>query len=310
MLEKDPVSGKYIMRVDASLYKETDCLRFVWYKLIKGLTTGHTGVKNPVTEYGTAFHKGLQLRAEGASVEEQLKVVTTHFGQPEIAFSDKEWRTMGHLVNTYVAYDMTYKIFDQLKPVVRNGITLVEQRFMFPFYKTDRVEVLLCGTIDLIAEYMGQLVVADHKTTSAWNVEEYLGEYDLSPQLMIYKWIYDTLNGTDCGAIINGIFIGSRKPAVFKRSDLIRFSPTHVENCISNLRDKVVTIVKSFEHYLDTNSNALFTANYCQCVRRFGEKSSPCTFKPLCQQLTDEDAECMTNSLFEAKVYDPMQWQL
>lgn len=309
MLERDSVSGRYIMRIDASLYKESDCARFIKYKLIDGLVSNGTGLKNPVTEYGTAFHKGLQARAQGATLERQLELVTGHFGQPSIVCGDREWRNMGHLVATYVAYDSTYKVFDPLKVITKNGVALVEQRFMYPFYKTELVEVLLCGTIDMIAEFYGETVIVDHKTTSAWNIREYLAEYDLSPQLMIYKWVYDQLNGTAVGAVINGIFLGSKTPAKFERSDVIRFSERQVENCLASLMAMVKRTVSEFEQQLVEPKPTLFLPNYCQCSKRFGEKISVCQFKLACQQQTVEDEQCVIDSQFERATYNPMLWQ-
>lgn len=309
MLEKDDKSGKHIMRIDASLYKESDCEQFVRYKLIEGLVAGgvpstndEAPTKDAAMEYGTAFHKGLQARAEGKDINEQLKIVTTHFSQPGIFFKPKEWRNIGHLVSTYVGYDSAYKQFDQLVPIVRDGKVLVEQRFMFPFYKTEKTEVLLCGTIDMIATIHGMTVIVDHKTTGAWDVDEYMNEYILSPQLMIYKWVYDRLHNTDAGCVINGVFIGGKKPAVFRRSDIIMFSPEQVGNCIAHVTARVKRTVESFE------SGEPVIPNYTQCVKKYGDKAKPCQFMLLCQQRTAGDREFALSN-YGAKVYNPMEWQ-
>lgn len=303
ILEQDKTTGRYVMRVDSSLYRETDCLRYVFFKLIQGLTQPSGGSKNPVMEYGTAGHKFLQARYDGKSFEEQLSVAHKHFSDPAIAVTDNEWRNIGHLTNTLVAYDLFYRTNGDLL-----SATSTELRFAFPFFKTSRVEVVLCGTIDLVGLFNKQPVIADHKFTSAWSVYEYLAEYDLSPQLMIYKWIYDKMFGTNVGCMINGIFIGKAKPVKFQRSDIITFSEAQMANLEAHLTSKVATIVEMFEKYLD--GQLTFPPNYCACIKRYGEKASPCAYTMLCKQPSVEDGLSIADSMFVKKAYDPMTHQL
>src|ERR1039458_5938491 len=142
ILEIDPTTGRTVVRIDASLYKDSDCLRYVFFKLVQGYTqasqlTGESQeTKNPTMEYGTAFHKGLQARAQSKSFDEQLKCVTDHFTQPSIVVPDNEWRNIGHLVNAYVTYDNYYKTQGDLL-VPKHA----ELRFAYPFYKTERTQV-------------------------------------------------------------------------------------------------------------------------------------------------------------------------
>ena len=307
MLERDAVTGKYILRIDASLYKETDCLRYVLYKLIYGYSTNSGMVtKEAKMEYGTAGHKFLQARYDGKSLEEQLAAAHEHFSDPSIVVADSEWRNIGHLTNTLVTYDMYYKQNgDHITP------TATEQRFMYPFYKTDKVEVLVCGTADLRGEYFQQgAAIIDHKFTAAWNKYEYLGEYDLSVQLMLYKWICDKLFNADHGCMINGIFISKVKPASFMRSDLLRFSSEQIGCMVAHLRSKVIAIVEALEYMLAYNSDELFTPNYCACIKRYGEKASPCAYTMLCKQPRMEEAIAIADSMFEKKSYNPMLFQL
>jgi hypothetical protein len=305
-IEHDPQTGRYILRIDSSLYKEADCMRYIFLKLIQGLTPHSGGTKNPVTEYGTAGHKFLQARYDGKTFEQQLAVAHAHFSDPLIAVADNEWRNIGHLTNTLIAYDMFYRT---------NGDTLkathTELRFAYPFIKTDLVEVILCGTVDLVGTYMGQPVIADHKFTSSWNAWEFLAEFDLSPQLMIYKWVHDKMFGTNVGCMINGIFIGKAKPATFKRSDVINFSEQQIGNLINHLTGKINQIVADLEqHIKNPQRQDLFPPNYCACVKRYGEKASPCMFTFVCKQPDLQEGLSVADSMFEHKVYDPAKFQL
>src|SRR6202041_3189024 len=105
-LEHDATSGKYIMRVDPSLMRDSDCLRYIFLRLIQGFSGTSVSAKDWNMEYGTACHKAFQIRyGRGASLEEQLQVATAHYSQPEIIVPESDFRTVGHLVSTLVAYD-------------------------------------------------------------------------------------------------------------------------------------------------------------------------------------------------------------
>ena len=306
ILEIDQATGRIVVRIDASLHKDSDCLRYVFFKLVQGYTpasqvTGEVQeTKNPAMEYGTAFHKGLQARAQGKSFDEQLRAVTDHFTQPSIVVPENEWRNIGHLVATYVAYDTYYKSSGDLL-IPKHA----ELRFAYPFYKTEKTEIVLCGTIDLVAEYCGRLVISDTKTTSAWNSDQYLAEYDLSPQLMIYKWVYDKLNGTDVGCMINGIFLSKTKSATFKRSEVISFSQEQIGNMIGRLDCFAQKLVERIE---DSRPES-FEPNYNCCIKRYGEKAIVCPYAILCKQPTLADGVGLAEALFSKKVYNPMLFQ-
>jgi len=308
ILTKDPTSGRYILKVDASIYKEMDCARYIMLKLIYGFQQPSAG-KNPVMEYGTAGHKFLQARYEGKPFDEQLQLATTHFSQPEIVVSETDWRNMGHLVGTLVGYDTFYKQNGELLKVSK-----CEHRFTLPFFKTDLVEVLLCGTVDLIGTWQGQPVIVDHKFTSAWNQYEYLAEYDLSPQLMIYKSVVDRLYGVSHGCMVNGIFISAKAPAKFKRSDPIQFSEEQITGLLADFKMKVMTIVSGLEDMIRnpgaSDSTKTFKPNYCACIKRYGEKASPCNYTMLCKQPSFAESVAMAESCFEMKEYDPTTHQL
>lgn len=307
-LQKDPVSGKYIIRIDASLYSVSNCYRFVFLRLFEGLCGEGKDFK---MEYGTAFHKGLALRAEGKSLDLQLAATIEHFSQPDIIVPENEWRNAGHLMGCYIQYDTYYKKNGDLLIPVKgsDGKVLVEQKFAYPFYKTDRVEVLLCGTIDLIADYIGQRVIVDHKTTSAWP-DTYLGEYNLSSQLMIYKYIYDKLFGTDVGCMINGVFLNKSNKNQFKRTEpVLRFSTWQIDNVITHLHNRTKDIVSRFEYYLDKGIN-LFEHNYTQCTKHFNEFTvSKCMMSSICQCATPEDASSVADTFYQRSIYDPSQFQ-
>ena len=306
ILEIDPETRRTVARIDASLYKDSDCLRYVFFKLVQGytpasqVTGGVKDTKDLPMEYGTAFHKGLQARAQGKSFDEQLRAVTDHFTQPSIVVPENEWRNIGHLVATYVAYDTYYKSHSDLL-IPKHA----ELRFAYPFYKTEKTEIVLCGTIDLVAEYCGRLVISDTKTTSVWNSDQYLAEYDLSPQLMIYKWVYDKLNGTDVGCMINGIFISKTKFATFKRSEVMSFSQEQIGYMITNLE----LFATQLAALIEIDHPESFIPNYNCCIKRYGEKAIVCPFAILCKQPTLKEGLELAEALFSRKVYNPMLFQ-
>lgn len=310
LLEKDPVSGKFILRYDASAYKDSDCLQYTKLRIIDGYCGEGKDFK---MEYGTAAHKALQLKYSGASIDEQLKIATQHFTQPDITVPETEWRNVGHLVSMLLGYDSHYKRFGEtLKPVTVDNKPLLEMRFAYPFYNTPTVEVLLCGTIDMVADYAGHVrCIVDHKTTAAWNEQDYLKEYELSPQLMIYKYIYDILFKADVACCINGIFLKKTGLNSFKRSDpLIRYSQWQISQMLEHLTERVKKIVTTFDRFMNTGVDE-FTRNFTCCHKHFNDYAVfPCMFSHACKCSNPDDAKTVLDTYYARKKYDPATHQL
>lgn len=301
--------GRYIVKLDASLYSQTACPRRLWYMGGRGLR--YDG-KSHKMEYGTAFHKALQEYYTTGDKDAAVNVAVEHYTQPDIHIPSNDFRDVGHLIATIQQYFTEYAEIDGLKPALDDkGEPLLEQRFAVP-YATDGelIDVVLCGTVDMIGTFNGLPVICDHKTTALPQVEKYLDSYQNSPQMMFYSMIYKRLFPEEQrGVIINGIFLNRSGKNKFRRSSLITF-PDYV---LVEFQQHLDSIVQMFMGGLRTaltdntrTPEQLFPPNFTCCQTKFGE----CSFAPVCTTPKQDDRETLIDSLFTTtNTYDPLKFQ-
>ncbi len=299
--------NRYVIKLDASLYSQSACPRRLFYLGARGLVYDTKSYK---MEYGTAFHKALQEYYTTGDTKKALAIALEHYCQPDIHIPDSDFRDAGHLAATLTQYFSTYEKFDGLKPDMSDEGPMLEQRFAIP-YDTDgeRIDVVLCGTIDMIGTLNGMPVLVDHKTTSLTAVDRYLDSYYNSPQMMMYTMVYKHLfPDEDRSVVINGIFLSRSGRNKFRRSTLITF-PDHV---LTEFENHVRTVVKSFMAGIrrvvddgETPEN-VFLPNFTCCETKFGT----CNFSPVCTTPRAEDRETIIGTTFTTRnTYDPLQFQ-
>lgn len=311
LVEQDPETKKYILRFNASLYKESNCFRFVWYKLFRGLTPSNQQ-GSYFAGYGNAVHRALKLHYSKKPFQECVEAALNYFSK--FAVPKSAWQNHAHLVNCITQYvDFYKKEGDLLIPKTINGELLLEKTFAIRFFKTDLVEVLLCGTMDMIAEFASLNVIADTKTRSLkkvndYKIAEYLNSYNLSSQMMFYKFAYRLMYpGQDADNLINGVFLDEENRNKFKRSDIISYSDRQMLKFEEGLRGKITHLVNEFEHYLGSEDKEkslehIFQQNFTCC-------SQFCDFLPICSTQEESSVETVIETLYQAKLYDPLVFQ-
>ena len=298
---------RYVVKLDASLYGQSACPRRLFYLGARGLVYDTKSYK---MEYGTAYHKALQEYYTTGDKKKALAIALEHYCQPDITIPDNDFRDAGHLAATITQYFSTYEKFDGLKPDMGDEGPLLEQRFAIP-YDTDgeRIDVVLCGTIDMIGTLNGMPVLVDHKTTSLTAVDKYLDSYYNSPQMMMYTMVHKHLfPDEDRAVVINGIFLSRSGRNKFRRSTLITF-PDHVLVEFENhVRSIAKLFMKGLRRVIDKGELAedVFLPNFTCCQTKFGE----CNFSPVCTTPRAEDRETIINTLFTTRnTYDPLTFQ-
>lgn len=307
-------NGKLLILFDASAFSHSDCLRDIYFLIFRGLSNESKDFK---MEYGTAFHKALAAYYNNGSKEQAIQAAITHYSNPEIVIPEEDFRTLDHLINCLMQYWEFYK-GDVVKAVEFNGQKLIEKKFAIPFYQDDICEILLSGTMDIKTWYYGgQKVIMDHKTTAVSWPQGYLAEYELSPQLMMYKLINDMLfpddnDGDTIGCVINGIFLA--KPAVtkgttnnkFQRSDVFTFRPAVMAAFRRRLERVVIEMAAELKKLLDNGgilSDEMFPQNFNCCSRKYGM----CGYKELCKNSEFQD-DIIEHS-FSLRNYNPLKFQ-
>lgn len=122
-------------------------------------------------------------------------------------------------------------------------IPATELTFRILFYEDDYITVYLCGTIDRVGKFHGGCyAIKDWKTTSAWNKDEYLSQYELSRQLRVYTLacklmsvsnpdsILGKVGATRMGAAIDGVFLKSKVNDIeYQQSKVLQFGDEEMD---------------------------------------------------------------------------------
>ncbi len=309
-LSKSP-DGRHILRLNASLFKDADCLRFVLYRVILGLSRPGDWWK---ADYGSAVHRALQswygrYRLAGLP-SQQLAVEARQAGMnfyADVFVPEDDWRNTSHLSATLAAYFKHYEN-DELVARVVDGVPQLERTFERKFYEDAVVIVYLVGTIDMDGFYCDLPVLVDTKTTGYWshanNPDKFLDSFELSPQLMLYAWeTRETTGRADYQCLINGVFL-KPKGATFQRSKLFAYSEEKLANNMRWITAKVAEIVAELKKTLFSDQPT-FPPNYNRCSGTYG----PCQFAPLCTTCTEQRRQELILANYTKAVYDPRKLQ-
>ena len=297
LLEKS--EDRYILRIDASAYREATCDLKLYYTIVRGLRNNDLNHK---MEYGTAYHKALESFYATGDKTEAMSAAIAHYTKPEIIVPETDWRTAGHLANCLTQYFDNYADVDGLVVEKHEGKPLLEMKFAFPFYTNGTIDVLLCGTIDFIGTYFGQPILCDHKSTAVTAVDRFLDAFRVSTQLMVYTMILRKLfPDKNYQAVINGIFLSRSGKNKFQRSAILDFTEDRMKKFELHLTETIVKFVDVLTESLDGEPK--FLPNFNCCETKFGM----CRFASICN--AGEFAENVIDNDYYTKLYDPLKFQ-
>lgn len=310
---------KTIIKLDASALKESSCLLRTFYTIHKGY---RQAINTIDVQYGLAFHAFVaRMKMGNGDFSAAIREAKEIFAKPSIMKSKKQWMTEPHLLKTCMDYWTQVAMTDDWHTIVE-GEPLVELKFAIPYYQDDEVEVMLCGTIDDICRRgeNGVYAVRDYKTTSSWNIKEYMDGYRLSPQLIFYVFIMqlyakhypDSIvskivgqSGLQLGAMIEGIFLkGEAKPPEFVKSEVFYFKAEQMEEFQMILNDKIreiVTMIKEANRGFGIPRYGMLNGS---CTTIYGK----CKFADACSANDINARQHVLNNNFIVKSFDPLKY--
>jgi len=308
---------KLVVQLDASGLKHTDC----FLKFYRKIVCGYRGKDlDAGMEYGSAYHKFRETLAITHDPDTAVKVAQTYFLEKSVDknFSykkGKEWLNVAHLTVTCKAYlDKfgTGPSYGDFNPLVVDGKPLVEQTFALPFYNDDKIDVLLCGTIDEIGKLEnGCYAICDDKTTSSWNRESYLNEHRMKVQLRFYVFaihqlgklypdsIFAEMAQQRIGSAINGVFLSASKQTEFKRSDFFFYKQEDMEEMDEFLKNLCIILSCNL---VPTIRQGIYN-DACS-----GKFATPCDFIGVCQAPAEVRQQMLDNSFVKSE-YSPLSFR-
>lgn len=289
------------------------------------------GWRNPLpmndTQYGTAVHKFIaQMYLTGGNMMEAYKAAKKDFQKPSEMRDKKAYLTEAHFTKTCFDYWQNYLQKDDFELLIDPSTNLptVEITFEIKIYEDESFIVYLCGTIDKLGKFKnGCYALGDYKTTSSWDTNGYFTQYELSTQLLTYKYaikkmgdmypdsIFGHINKFPVGAFIDGIFLKSSKETTFKRSEVFFIDKKHADGLLEeyekNLMRRTLELLYALERGIHHKTGLLNGA----CANGYGT-SSPmgalCKFFQVCACKDEIARTHVLRNNFVQKEYHPLKF--
>ena len=302
-----------IIRIDASSLKNSACFLKFWRTCVEGYRSKQVNIS---AEFGSAVHIFIKEFTEGKSFDISFAMAAKYFIErskdPFFKIpKGKEYLTVGHL--ELVCQKYSRETF-RFSPIIHKGEVLVEKNFEIPFYETEHVSIRLTGTIDILGQIQnGCYCIGDYKTTSSWQQDVYLQEFESSLQLPFYllaiqtmaqkypESIFADMTQKPIGCFIYGIFLHKEKIAEFKQSDVWFFE----EWRISQLRDKVMKLAMDIAYLIEKEQEPLpdgLTTETCS-----GKYGHACEFLGAC--LRPKASALVLQNNFVKHDYNPLNFR-
>lgn len=321
-----------VVYVDASSLKDSSCSRRLIYNNYYGYRY-QSSASNYKAGYGSAIHRGFEFYyGSSRTLEDQKKAIqiSSDYYAPYTKYipqTDKEYRTPTHLVKTLEEYFKRYnpdsETLEPIKGLVTPG--LLETKFTYPAIlldprlKSPHFELIIAGTIDMIASYEGREVFLDHKSTGSLlgYKDSFFADLFMSVQMKLYTLILWKLTGQIFPFMINGIFIkrttqAGEKAKIFDGANFERYGPrTYSEEQLQEFEKWLVERLIGFKHdceYQHT-SNALHPQpphtithpNFAACNPKF-----PCQYINVCSLNPSEQGSVL--KMMNQEQYNPLKF--
>jgi len=249
--------------LNASASKISACDRRFYMTVVKGW---RNKVNTNDIEYGSGFHKftsGVEEHPPEQAFALAMRDALDYFDKvPMDVKSKKKYLDRLHLIKTCSEWYNTFRSTDDFQILRVDGKPMCESTFEIPFYTQDDYSVVVCGTIDKVGKFPnGCWAIGDYKTTSSWEIDNYLEGYSLSVQLRFYLWAFlrhcqsaplgsplRNLTILNCGAFIDGIFLNGADKTTFKRSRMFLLKQADMDEFEGQLLAKakhLVTLAKA-----------------------------------------------------------------
>lgn len=300
------VPGLQIAWDSTSLGLIKTCPRKYYYEMIEGWRS--RGTILPLV-FGIHYHKALEsydvAKAEGKSHEAALAIATRCALQiqedtaEDISYmprnSGDTTRNRENLVRNVIWYLEHFKDDAAKTLILKDGTPAVELTFKMevPFESPDGTPFLLCGHMDRVVDWGGDIYVMDHKTTGGAISDHYWKGYSPNNQVSLYTLAASVVLGDSAkGVIISACQLGV---------NFTRFARRQINRTQGQTKEwlrETELWIRNAEQYA---TQGYWPMNETSCMNYGG-----CSFQKICSA-DPSMRETFLKSDFVKRVWDPMQ---
>lgn len=275
------------------------CPRKYWFENVLGYRLDPMPI---ALHFGIAYHTCMEvwhkLQAHGLDPEiAHLRIIRLAGLLGEFFNSTDTARTKETLIRAVSWYIDSHSPDNAETVKLTNGDPAVELSFQLPIAEVNGIEILLCGHIDRVVDFMGEIYPTDYKTTKLAFGKDFIRQFKPNVQTTGYVtagWILAHEGGLfpspPAGMLIDAIQLGVN----FARYQ--RFTIPFYEDEIQHFIDDYQAWVETALRYSELNR---WPANEHACTDYGG-----CPFLPVCEQHPKKH-EKMLNQHYVKSTWDP-----
>lgn len=295
--------------LDFSASSNADCDMRLKNTVIDGF---RNKARNEKANLGTAMHAGLAALHRGLSLQAAIRVAVDDFVKNQGHAPTKAGYNTHLIMAAMVGYASMYPGGGDFIPLVNSkGDHCVELPFAFPFVVDEQrgVTVHLSGVVDAVGYVPSgdptELIIKDIKNTAATYPQEYLQQYDTSPQMMLYSYIIHKLGLAKFPRVtVDVVFLEPSKcRARYGRTPLLSFTQDNYDNLLQQLRVYAKRLILLY------TGERKPVKNYMHCKSMWSEfqsRTTRCPFYGLCQAPTKGIYDTVFSQFFTVKEYNPL----
>jgi hypothetical protein len=317
----EPAEGILTMEIDnTSLEHFATCARSAQYRLVES----REGTSNMAAKhYGSAKHLYLECRLKGGTIPEAEQIMVNFLTENSVE-DPQNWRTATHAIESMRGYENWWNAMP-INPVMVDGEPLVEIGFRLPLCEIDigstlswqrlkpllanpedftgsvpkLVRVFWTGRFDVIAPFLGENYLWDHKTTSQVG-PTYYDDFLLASQVTGYIWsvghLYPELK-------IKGMRINTIVGRAPSRTGIAhayeRQTYCYADEHIKEWHRDTQLLVSDFISHLLRDA---FPKQTKWCHGKFGE----CPYFPVCTTVPASRHIVLASNLFQDCTWSPL----
>lgn len=208
-------------------------------------------------------------------------------------------RTKETLVRTVVWYLLQFWQDPAVTTHLTTGKPAVEFSFTFPLTFVNGTEIFLCGHIDRIVEFLGDILISDYKTTKSALDHRYFEQYKPNGQLKQYLLAATVLarTGTAIPTPPSGVLVEAAQVGV----TFSRFMRFPVNYLPSDLEEYALDTADWIERAHACADSGRWPMNESSC-----DKYGGCTFREVCRQ-SPNYRRLYLEAKFQPRVWDPLK---